>query len=609
MNLRYNPIAIEETLRSCEPLPPFPPITDRTQWEAVGTRLGTAVVKGLIEQAEADAQSAIPPLPASLWLDFARTGRRDRYEGPAGQRRRMLWNLTVAECLQNQGRFCEPLLDLAWATCEESSWAYPAHQADLADMTRPYLDLGVAGTALMLAEMDALVGSVLEPQLHKRIADEVDRRCLTPYLNRHDHWWLFQGEQRNAVNWTAVCNSGIVGAALYLETDPARLAAIIARATRSLDDYIASFDPDGGTSEGPGYWGYGFGNYVILADLLWRRTDGAIDLMAGERLGQIARFPLRTLLSHGTYVNFADCDPDVAVEPALLHYLGERLALPDLHGLAFTQPDTAPHRAYFDWGLRNLFWLPPNAAPTTYAPARHDWFRGLQWVFVRNAPADPNGLVLAAKGGHNNEMHNQNDIGNFIVHWRGESLIADLGRGKYTKEYFGATRYEYLVNSSLGHSVPVVNGQAQGTGEMYAAQVLERESSDAKDTLLLDLTKVYPATAHLTSLQRRLTLHRDASHGWVSVEDRFAFAEGSGSFESVLITFNEVALGENGVLINGIHGQLRVGFDPTVVEPRMEEHTVEFDHGVMTVRRMLFAVQMPVQVGTVRLEVIPVDKG
>ncbi len=579
-----------------------------------------------LQQAEIDAAMPIPPLPATLWLDFARTGRREAYETPAGQRRRMLWNLTVAECLEDQGRFLDPLLDIAWTICEESSWAYPAHEAALTDVTHPYLDLGVAGTAFALAEMDALIGSKLDPRLGKRIRDEIDRRCFVPYLTRDDHWWLFHAKGRNAANWTAVCNSGIVGAAVYLEEDPARLATMIERALHSLNDYLDSFDPDGGSSEGPGYWGYGFGNYVILADLLYRRTGGTVDLLAGELLQKIATFPLRTLLSQGVYVNFSDCDPDVAIEPALLHYLGNRLDLPDLHGLALSQPDTAPHRAYFDWGLRSLFWLPPadapttsapttyapttsaptTYAPTTYAPARHDWFRGLQWLFARFDPADPHALVLAAKGGHNDEMHNQNDVGNFIVHWRGESLIADAGRGKYTKDYFGDQRYEYFVNSSFGHSVPVINGQMQGTGQAFAAQLLEQQTTDQQDTLLLDLTSAYPNEAGLKSFQRRLTLHRDAPHGWISVEDTFAFADGAASFESALTTFNEVTIGETGVLVSGIHGKVRVGFDPAVVEPRLEEHVVEFEHGVVMVQRVVFALRTAVRIGVVRLEIVPV---
>lgn len=607
MLAHYNPIAIEQALRATALSAPFPSIDDRAAWDTVSKRLGEQPLAAIMVQAESDAQTPIPALPATLWLDFARSGRREGYEEPASHRRRMLWNLTLAECLENQGRFLDPLLNVAWATCEESSWAYPAHEAALTDMQHPYLDLGVAGTALTLAEMDALVGSKLDPRLGKRIRDEVDRRCTTPYLTRHDHWWLFQSEQGNAANWTAVCNSGIVGAALYLEPDPARLADVIARATRSLDDYLDSFDPDGGSSEGPGYWGYGFGHYVMLAHLLEQRTGGHINLLAGERLRKIAAFPLRTLLSHGLYVNFSDCEPDVALEPALLHYLGQRLDLPDLHGLAATQQAEAPHRAYFDWGLRSRFWLSPVDGPATYTPSRHDWFSGLQWMLARVDPADPNALVLAAKGGHNDEMHNQNDVGTFIVHWQGESLIADMGAGRYTKDYFGDKRYEYFVNSSFGHSVPVVNGQLQGVGRDYAAELIEHRATADEDMLFLELKGVYPVEAGLHSLRRRLTLHRQASQGWVEVVDQFAFADSPDSFESVLTTFNEVEVGENAVLIYGIHGELRVGFDLETVEVQLERHEeVDFAHGPMAVNRIVFGVREPMQQGVIRLEIVPV---
>ena len=34
------------------------------------------------------------------------------------------------------------------------------------------------------------------------------------------------------------------------------------------------------------------------------------------------------------------------------------------------------------------------------------------WMVARYDPEDSQALVLAAKGGHNDEMHNQNDVGN-----------------------------------------------------------------------------------------------------------------------------------------------------------------------------------------------------
>ena len=84
-------------LRSVLFAPPFPSLGDRTAWHAVRSRLGDATVTALLAQAEADAARPIGPLPATLWLDFARTGRRENYEDPASERRRQLWTLTLGE--------------------------------------------------------------------------------------------------------------------------------------------------------------------------------------------------------------------------------------------------------------------------------------------------------------------------------------------------------------------------------------------------------------------------------------------------------------------------------------------------------------------------------
>ncbi|MCD6290006.1 MAG: heparinase, partial [Anaerolineae bacterium] len=187
---QYNPIDIEHALCTASPQPPFPPAADRDAWEEVKKELGEEQTAAIIAQAEADAKAQIPSLPATLYLEFVRTGQREGYQIPRSRRRQMLSSLALAECLEYQGRFLDPLLNVAWAICEESSWALPAHQRALTDMEHPIIDLGAAMTALELAELDLLLGKELDPALGKRIRYEVDRRCLTPYLTRHDHWWL-----------------------------------------------------------------------------------------------------------------------------------------------------------------------------------------------------------------------------------------------------------------------------------------------------------------------------------------------------------------------------------------------------------------------------------
>jgi hypothetical protein len=600
----HNPVDIEHILRTAEVPPPFPPAADRAAWQQVRGELGEERAGDVIAQAGTYASTPVPSLPATLYLEFARTGQREGYQAPRSQRRQMLWGLALAECLTYERRYLDPILDVAWAICEESSWALPAHQGDLADMERPVIDLGAAATALELAELDLLLGSELGPALGARIRYEVDRRCTTPYLERHDFWWLYNTHRRTVNNWTAVCNAGVAGAALYLEADLGRLAEVIARAARSLDDYLDTFDADGGSTEGPGYWTYGFGNYTLIAHLVEQRTDGQVSFLEEERICDIAQFPLRTMLSPGTYVNFSDCDPQVTLNAAQLTYLARRLDLPVLEQLAGEQPMHRYAQSLI-WGLRGLFWRPSPEVGGRFVPKGHDWFREMIWMIARYDPEDPDALVLAAKGGHNGEMHNQNDVGNFIVHLNGESIIPDIGRGRYTKDYFGPRRYEHLANSSLGHSVPVPNGQAQAPGREHGARLLLHETDAQGDRMQIDMAGAYPDAADLDSLQRTVILHREAPRGWVEVIDQVRFASGPGTFESVLTTFAEVELEEGAVLLRGERGAVRVRFSEGVT-PRYEVvEEVDMARCPTDVGRVVLKLNEPAQEATIRLRIDP----
>lgn len=602
----HNPADVERALRAPTAPPPFPPAADRAAWEGARERLGDAAT-ALIATAAGLHREPIPSRPATLYLDWLRNPTRgeQEYDGTLTERRTRLATLTLAECLEHEGRFLDPLLDTAWSLCEESSWAHPTHVRGLPDYDRPVIDLRVAMTALDLAEMDHLLGARLDPLLRKRIRRELDRRCFAPFLQRHDYWWMYNTELRGVNNWTAVCVGGVVGAAIYLEDDPARLAEIFTRGLRSLDDYLATFDEDGGSSEGPGYWSYGFGYYTIVAHLVETRTGGRVDLFAGDRLRQIARYPLRTILSPGVYVNFSDCDRRVNLSSTHLAFLARRFDIPELMALANGQ-SPGPRQGQLAWGLRELFWTPDRDAGTTVVPARSDFFRGMHWLIARQDPADPDALVLAAKGGHNQEMHNQNDVGAVIVHLAGESLVADPGRGRYNQAYFGPQRYEHLVNSSLGHATPVPNGQAQLAGREHRAELLAHRATEAEDMMALELRDAYPAEADLASLRRTVALRRAPPGGEVLLEDVAQFQTSPGTFESVLITFGRAEIGDGAVTLRGARGTLTVAYDPpdltVLTEPTPQ---VDLAEGPADLTRVRFAWPEPAWEGSIRLRITP----
>ncbi|HZC27763.1 MAG TPA: hypothetical protein VE287_12115, partial [Actinopolymorphaceae bacterium] len=233
-----------------------------------------------------------------------------------------------------------------------------------------------------------------------------------------------------------------------------------------------------------------------------------------------------------------------------------------------------------------------------------------------------------------------------VVHVAGESVIADPGRGRYTKAYFGPARYDHIVNSSLGHAVPVPNGQAQLPGQDHRAILLDHlvagvdsagggrgaggggaggggagageragedgdgaggGGTDGSDLLRLDLAGAYPAEAGLESLVRTVVLHRDTPGGWVELTDEPTFAA-PGEFETVLVTLGSAQVDGSSVLLRQGRGALRVGFDPAVVSARVETvKDVDFPHGTADLRRVVFASPGPVLSASVRLRIEPVD--
>jgi len=608
---QYDPVNVDIILREETPPPPFPPAADRAAWQTIKEAIGAARYSAIIAAAEAAAEDPVPPLPATLFLEFFRSGSRQEYEAPWFKRREMLADLAIAECLEHEGRFLDPLLDVAWAICEESSWELPAHHHDLPDVEQPVIALFSALTGTQLAELVLLLGDRLPPLVEKRIRHEVDQRLLTPFLARHDFWWLHAYPGRKLNNWTGVCVGNVIASAIYLERDPARLAEVIARGARSLDDYLETFDSEGGSTEGPGYWGFGFGNYVLAGHLVHQRTNGRVDFFADDVVRKIARFPLRTMLSSDTFVNFSDCDPNITLPVPLLVFLAQHYGLDDLMRLANMQRARPPrrHNGALSWKLREMVWQPDPALDQHAIPAKHDWYPEMQWMIARYEPTDPDALVLAVKGGHNDEMHNQNDVGNIIVHLNQTSVIADIGRGRYTRQYFSDGRYEYFVNTSLGHSLPVPNGCAQLPGEEYAARLLNHRADDTRDELTLELKDAYPPEARLESLQRTVILHRtereNAPRGWVELIDDVTFEAGEGTFESVLTTFGAAEIDSDSVRIDANGATLRVEYDPTVVTVRAEVvKDVDLATGPRDVTRVIFALSSPAKTARVRLAMI-----
>jgi hypothetical protein len=562
--------AILRETRGCAP---FPTRNERAAWDALRDQ---SVSHQIVEQAEHALREPTPVITASKYLAYFCDGERESYGIPADRRRERLALMTLAECLEARGRFLDAILDEAWAVCEQSTWVIPAHARDypnqLADPAIPLIDLFSAITAFTLAETDYLLGDALHPAVRVRIRHEVARRSTEAFLARDDYPWLGKhGEHIH--NWLPVCAGAAACAALYLEADIERLAVVLAKAIDGMQRYLGSFGADGACVEGVGYWETGFSYFTAFAHLLYERTAGRIDLFDNPHAKRIAAFPAQVALSPGQFVTFSDMNLGRRPQPALLHFLARRYDLPALAAL----DNDSPHqrtltRRHPPEKLRDLFWYPVDVQPTYVTPALSAYLPDAQWLIARAMPSDPDGLVLAAKGGHNDEPHNHNDVGSFIVHWRGESLIADLGAGRYVRDYFDdQQRYTFLQTRSRGHSVPLVNECEQQAGAAFRATDIRHIVQTNSDTVEMHLGHAYPASADLSCLRRRITLYRSGEHGYVELSDQVAFRALSGMFESTLISFAPASEPQPGmIVVHGARGALIITYNVEQLQARIE---------------------------------------
>ena len=117
------------------------------------------------------------------------------------------------------------------------------------------------------------------------------------------------------------------------------------------------------------------------------------------------------------------------------------------------------------------------------------------------------GLFFAAKGGFNNESHNHNDIGTFILYKDEQPMFIDAGVGTYNKKTFSNERYDIWTMQSGYHNLPQINGYEQPFGKNYKSK---NASFDAKrNEFKLDIAGAYPKEANIKTWIRSYKINNN----------------------------------------------------------------------------------------------------
>ena len=580
------------------------PISDRKAWTRMAARPGAEQV---VERAVLLAAQPLPEQPDDLYLDYSRTGNRNRWQRVAGRRRSRIGPLVLAECLEDEGRFLPAIRRTIEAICAEPTWVMPAHDGSLRNFRGETVDIDLGSSALAweLAAANALLGNRLPTATRDLIERKVRQRVIEPYLamvrgEREANWWM-----RTTNNWNAVCLAGVTGAALAQVRSREERAVFVVAAEHYSQNFLDGFTPDGYCSEGVGYWNYGFGHYVLLAEAVYQATGGGVDLMQREGVREPALFGSRIEIINGLYPAFADCAVGTRPDRRILWYVGRKLGM-DLGGDRLEKLSA--------WGsLReSLMYEFPNSASAGGAdgkapgPQPRTWFQHAGVFIGRPQPDSACRMGVALKGGHNAEHHNHNDVGSYVVALGEQTVLVDPGAEVYTARTFSSRRYESDLLNSFGHPVPVVDGNLQKTGKEARAKARVRFGAERYE-VTLDLRPAYPVEG-LQALERTFVYSR-RNQGSLTVTDVVRF-DRPRKFGTALVTFGRwKRLDDTSLLIYDTEEAVRVDINgsgiPFTIAPQIIQEDIRADHPPL---RLGIELTRPVAETTIRLDITPYSR-
>jgi len=506
---------------------PFPKDMDRQEWDALPENIRNHYIN---KGREALAYNWVP-LPATVFMEFVENGNRSHYEALYFERRETLETLVLAELMEGKKQFLPSILNGIWAICEESYWGVPSHLyiqkagRGLPDVAEPTVDLFAAETGALLAWTIYLLGDQLDsisPMIRDRVYLEANRRIIAPCLDRDDFWWMgLTTLQEHGIhierlnNWSPWINSNWLTTILLLEKDPERRLKSVYKIMLCIDQYLNPHPDDGGCDEGPSYWNRAGGSLFDCLELLYSASGGQINIFDQPLVGEMGRYIYRSHIGNNYYVNFADAPAVLNVNPGLIFRYGQRIGDEIMMGFAssaairqnYGNPSVNGNLGRKISGLFILEEL--RSIPFYHSPIQDVWLPDIQVMAARSGRTTKKDYYVAAKGGHNHESHNHNDVGNFIVYINEMPVIIDVGVETYSRKTFDPVqRYEIWTMQSAYHNLPTINDVMQKNGLEYQANKVSYDSKPKCCTFTLDIASAYPQEAEVQSYMRSIVLNR-----------------------------------------------------------------------------------------------------
>ena len=513
---------------------PYPDYSDRTAWE----KLSQGYKEIIIQLGEKSLKYEWTPIMASTYLEYEKTGNRALMKTSYDHRNNLII-LVAAELVEGKGRFLPHLVDGLWLLSREYSWSlgqhtrYQASGRTLPDGTDRPITLHSANIGASIAyalyffkdEFDKM-----DPSIAINVKAALKRNILDPFLDESvNNWWMHKKtNDRKFNNWTPYCVSHSVAAFLLCEEDQDRMIQALKLSAITMDAYMNDIGTDGACDEGPSYWDMAVGKVYDYARLMCDASCGKMDVFGDEMIRRMGEFKSKTYFGDGYVMNFADGECRAVGDLEMMFRYGydtSSTELVDFVLYKLADPSTKMFRvksikcSYMSRVLETLRYGEKlrEIQEQTISQYGGDWGKmrtalrkgiGSVWYDQTQVAILRKGnWTLAAKGGHNDESHNHNDVGSGILHVATRPVIIDPGVATYVKETFSPARYTLWNVQSDWHSVPKINGCSQVNGREFAASdvVCDIEGN----SLVQDISGAYPQDAACNSWKRSWVLNEE----------------------------------------------------------------------------------------------------
>jgi hypothetical protein len=554
----------------------LPGYKNREFWGA----LPQNIQKDYISAAEKYLSYEWPVVKATDYLEFIRSG--DRRQSAYSACSNALISLVMGELVEGKGRFIDQIINAVWYYSEQTWWGWSAHlyfqkaPGGLPDINEPTVDLGVGEITSNLSWTLHLFKDEFDkvhPLISQRLRQEIFKKSLDPYFERDDFGYMgFRGGRPN--NWNPWVNYNMLTSYLLLENDPVKKAAEVNKIINSLDKFLNGYSDDGGCDEGPSYWGAAGALLFECLDLLDKATNGKFNVYDDPLIQNIGKYFYQVNIHAPYFINFADADAKTGGNPPIVYKYGKAI------GDDVMQKFGAYLAKLSSWGesslsgkigdqIKNLGLIEElKNAEAAEALVADFWFPDTEVGGARDSEGSYSGFFFGAKGGFNNESHNHNDVGSFVLYYNGQPCLIDIGREEYVAKTFSSQRYEIWTMQSGWHNVPVINSTEQSDGDEFKARNTSLYKNARSVTFSSDIAGAYRSEAQVSSWVRSYTLNRGRNF---IVNDKYELVKNSGVISSNLITYCKVTEVSPGILrFTGEDFSLNMSYNQNKLRPVIE---------------------------------------